>query len=156
MRITGFIVSLIALLLIQIACNSEPKTEQEEPMSEKEQLYKEVMEIHDSVMPKMSDINRVKRKLSDLLESDSLMNDDAKELISQGTEALEAAENAMMDWMRAFKAPKPTDPDQLVIQYLNEEKLNILKVSRQMLNSLEKGEELLKQFEKDTKVNSNN
>jgi hypothetical protein len=106
------------------------------------------MEIHDAVMPKMADINRVKRKLNDLLEADSLMVDEKKLLIYSNIDALVNAENGMMDWMKAFKVPKAIDPDQQVLEYLNNEKANISQVSDQMLNSLKKGEELLKQLEK--------
>lgn len=144
MKKYSFIISILTLTISQFACSSEKKT----ALSEREQLYQEVMEIHDAVMPKMSDINRVKRKLSELIATDSTLTEDEKILMTNGIAALITAETGMTGWMRAFEVPKAGDPDNKVIEYLNNEKQKISQVSEMMLNSLKKGEEILNQLEK--------
>lgn len=144
MKKYGFLVSIITFSLFQFACSSDKKPS----LSERELLYKEVMEIHDAVMPKMSDINRVKRKLSGLIATDSMLTEDDKILLTNGIAALITAETGMEGWMRAFEAPKASDPDKKAIEYLNNEKQKISQVSDMMLNSLKKGEEILNQLEK--------
>lgn len=137
---------IAVLFVFLFACTSESKKEKEPELSEREMLYKEVMEIHDAVMPKMSDINRVKRKLKDHLEEDAINDDSLKSKMNANIDELIAAENSMMDWMKDFKAPKKDDPDQQVIDYLNEEKIKISRVSDQMLSSLENSTKLMDQL----------
>ncbi len=150
MKKCSFIISIITFSLFQFACSSEKKPE----LNEREKLHQEVMEIHDAVMPKMSDINRVKRKLADLMATDSMLTEEAKIALTNGIAALITAETSMTGWMRAFEAPKPSVPDKKAIEYLNNEKEKISSVSDQMLNSLKKGEELLSQLEKGQETNS--
>ena len=141
------------LLLFLASCSSDISTEKEPKLSEREQLYKEVMEIHDAVMPKMSDINRVKRNLDDQIETDSLIDDNLNSKVSIIILELTAAEESMMEWMKGFKVPKKDQPDEQVVSYLKEEKLKISRVSDQMLSSLEDGTKILNQLENDKKEN---
>jgi len=147
------LISFSILLLFQASCSSDTSTEKEPKLPEREQLYKEVMEIHDAVMPKMSEINRVKRNLDDQIEADSLIDDNLKSEVSTMLLELTAAEESMMDWMKGFKVPKKNQADELVIVYLNEEKLKISRVSELMLISLANGTKLLNQLENDKKEN---
>jgi hypothetical protein len=142
-----FLFSFAILLIFQSACNTDSKEGKEEQLSERELIYKEVMEIHDAVMPKMSEINRLKRKLYGQIESDSTISDGVKSEVMATLTELANAENGMMNWMRDFKNPKESDPEQKVIDYLNQEKETISQVSDQMLNSLKKGSKLLDQLE---------
>ena len=148
--------SFFTLLILQLSCVSENKEEKEPKLTEREQLYKEVMEIHDAVMPKMSEINRVKRQLQDLYEVDNSKDDAVKTKLNFSIDELIAAENSMMDWMKAFKAPKTTDSDEHVVSYLKEEKLKISRVSDQMLSSLENGTILMEQLGNGQYQSSNN
>lgn len=142
-----FFISTTILSIFLYACGSDSIEKQEKPLSEPEQLQKEVMEIHDAVMPKMSDLNRVKRKLKDLIESNSSFSNPEKEKINITIDEIISAENAMMDWMKAYKAPKATDPPEKVIDYLKDEKIRISTVNDQMLQTLKNGESLLAQLE---------
>lgn len=81
------------------------------------------MSVHDEVMPKMSDINKLRRKLKKL----DLTDENVISLVAK----LEAADDGMMDWMQAFKLDKKaTIKDQL--SYLNKEQKSIDKVSADM------------------------
>lgn len=150
-----FLIFFFSLLVLQSSCVSENKESKEPELTERESLYKEVIEIHDAVMPKMSDINRVKRKLQDLFEANSSKDDRVKTKLNFAIDELIAAENSMMDWMKAFKAPKKADPDEQVINYLKEEKLKISRVSDQMLTSLDNGTQLMEALEKGQYQTSN-
>ncbi len=158
---TTFFISLLTFLLLQSACGSDSKKPEESievnetQISDRELIYQEVMKIHDAVMPKMSEINRIKRKLRDQMENDASLSDSEKTSVNITIEELAEAEAGMMDWMQAFRAPKKDDPDQKVIDYLNSEKVSISQVSDQMLKSIKKGTDLLNQLEKSQKENSN-
>ena len=148
MNLPKYIIFFSILIFFQIGCTSDINKNSESELSDREKLYKEVMKIHDDVMPKMSDINRVKRNLKDQLEEGKIVNDQMKQKINASIDELIAAEDSMMDWMREFKAPKDADPDEKVIKYLNEEKLKISRVSDQMLSSLQNGSNILDQLKK--------
>lgn len=138
-----FLLFSVAYLFFFSACDSEPK---EKTPSEREQLYKEVMEIHDAVMPKMADLNRLKRNLKAQIKADSTISDSIKTLVNVQLGKLSAAEDGMTDWMRDFKAPKKSDPDEKIIAYLKTEKINISRVSDLMLENLKNGKALLDQL----------
>ena len=142
------IFSFFLLFLLHFACSSESESPKEPELSERELLYKQVMEVHDAVMPKMSDLNRIKRQLKDKLEENAVTDKEMKSQMNLNIDELIAAENSMMDWMKAFKVPKKDDPDKEVIVYLNEEKLKIERVSDQMLSSLQNGTKLLAKLAK--------
>ncbi len=142
-----FFISTAIFSIFLFSCGSDSIEKQEKPLSEPEQLQKEVMEIHDAVMPKMSDLNRVKRKLKDFIETNTSFSEPEKEKINITIDEIISAENAMMDWMKAYKAPKASDPPEKVKEYLKDEKTRITDVNDQMLQTLKNGESLLKQLE---------
>lgn len=123
---------LILITLLIISCGP-PK----DPAYQK--LYDEVMVIHDDVMPKMTDINRAKKKLRKLKDGTN------EELITLQIEQLDAADEAMMSWMHEFDAPElPSLAENL--DYLNKEKTKIQEVSDQMLLSLKEADMLIKTY----------
>ena len=125
---------LFLLSIIIVSCGP-PK----DPAYEK--LYDEVMVIHDEVMPKMTDINRAKKKLRKLKDGSN------EELITLQIEQLDAADEAMMSWMHEFDNPElPTLEENL--NYLNKEKVKIQQVSDQMLQSLQEADLLIKTYSK--------
>jgi len=133
------------LLLTHASCSSNTNRE-------KELLYKEVMEIHDAVMPKLSDINRIKRNLKDQMESNPSIDDKLKSNVGVIINELNTADDSMMNWMNAFKVPNDL-ADEQVILYLKEEKLKISRVSEQMESSLANGSKMLTLLKKDKKEN---
>lgn len=109
-------------------------------------LRDEVFAIHDEVMPKMADLNRLKARMveakTDTLKLDSLAETQVDAVISQ----LEQAEEGMMGWMNNFKGPEKLRDTQLpeeILKYLEEEKAKISKVREDMLNSISAAEQLL-------------
>ncbi len=105
-------------------------------------LKDEVFEIHDEVMPKMGNLRNVRKSL--MLQADSLqaIDSSAAAVLINASDAIAAANEGMMDWMRNFD-PNFEGTDEEVLKYLNDQKASITKVRTDMLESLENGEKLL-------------
>ncbi len=115
-----------------------PKNVQLSP--ENDSLYTLVVAVHDSVMPKMSDISVYQSKISKQISSST--NPKEKEALLNKSSELKKAENGMMLWMNEFKN---TEVDEAFYQkmsaseirdYLLSEEKKIREVSLLMLNSL--------------------
>ena len=129
---------LILLLIISVftACNDDKKVE--------EKAFKEVMEIHDEVMPEMGTLRGLAKSLRakiDSLESDSTeMILKKKGEMKKLAESLDAANESMMDWMRQFEQLEEGTPHGEVMNYLKEQKEAVGKVRDQMLTAKKQGE----------------
>jgi hypothetical protein len=144
---------LMALLLT--ACSSpenkhENTTASGEPMNPKEarqdSLFREMMAIHDDVMPEMDNIMKLKRALNDKM--DSLQNAQGEAAIStdslkQVVQSLEAADDAMMNWMRSNDFEFEGMSHEEIMQELRTEQQNITVVRDMMLNSIEQARKTL-------------
>ena len=103
-------------------------------------LHDEVMEIHDAVMPKMSDINHMQKELKKMIEKlDSTKIEQAESLLAD----LNHADKIMWDWMHEFKVPDVSHSKSVQIQYYAEEKVKIEVVRDKMLSSIEKAKSFL-------------
>ena len=128
------------------SCNSISSENQDQESAKvtllpSEVVYEEIMKIHDDVMPKVKDINRLQKKLKATLETtDAATN---KEEIQSILKQLDEADKGMWDWMSAFKQPSKKSPQDSIIQYLEQEKKTISKVSEDMLNSIATAEKYL-------------
>ena len=128
----------ILLTAILLACQSSTQQKEEVNLDE---LRKEVLAIHDEVMPRMGTLKRVKNSL--LLQADSLgATDSLVATLRETADAIAVANENMMAWMRQYE-PAFEGTDEEVLRYLQEQKSSIEKVQKDMLESLAKGEELL-------------
>lgn len=94
-------------------------------------LEKEVMDIHDEVMPRLGELNRDRKVLQGILQ---VADDEiTKEELLNAIADLEAAEEGMMVWMSEWSVPK-TEPDKTI--YLKAEMVRIQKVKDDMLNGM--------------------
>lgn len=121
------------------ACSDKEK-------EEKDSLMDQVMAAHDEVMPKMGDLRRMSKELSEKADSlsglgDSTYSDQIQQLRNTA-DKIEAANESMMEWMRQFEMPDNEAPVREVLVYLREQKEKIDKVREDMLKSLEEGEAL--------------
>jgi hypothetical protein len=143
---------MIPLFLITgllIACNSSDSAAQK-MQQEEEAAWKEMMKVHDEVMPKMADMNRVARTLRPYLEEGKLEDKRQQEAVNRAIRQLETADDAMMDWMaevKQLKALREEMEHEAIMEYLQQEQNAIAKVRDDMLNSLENGQELLQKLE---------
>lgn len=89
----------IAILIISFSC----KEEQSEESKSFDVQMKETIQIHDDVMPKMSEINsmisRLEAKKETLLEAEE---DKEAELYDTAISDLKEAHDLMMSWMKNF------------------------------------------------------
>ncbi len=142
------LLSLIFSIFILTFSNCSTPTEKKstqvtETKKEQNNLFREVMEIHDEVMPKTSDINRAKRKIKAYLEANPDLDQATRDTLRQVITELTKAEDAMMDWMQGIRNPADSVPHQKAMDYLNNEKKEIETVRDLMLKSLEKGEKTI-------------
>lgn len=104
-------------------------------------LYDQVMDVHDEVMPKVGEINRLQRELKEKIASSPDMVAERKAELEQVISNLDSASNAMMTWMHEFN-PLPDSVDQeKAREYLETEMERIRKVKTLMLESIEKAKE---------------
>jgi len=136
MRQTIFLFLLIALAFS--ACNTE--------QSAQEKLWDEMMAVHDEVMPKMGDLNRLSRNIRAQLDTvppiDTLQKLQQLDLLIR----LGKAEEGMMVWMNELKILddlRATQSHKEIIRYLETEKQRIGAVRDSMLAGIEAGEKAL-------------
>lgn len=129
---------VIAGLLSFISCKEEKKVEEPTQM-------KEVMAIHDEVMPKMGALGKLVGQLKPMADSLGPESIEAKAM-----KDLQNANKAMMDWMQGFG--NRFDSDEIMYgkelteekrKWLNEEEEKIKKVKADINSSIAKAEELL-------------
>lgn len=131
-----------ALLLFAFACSKQTEHNHSETAVDSDNpnqvLYDQVMDIHDEVMPRMDDIERLKRELKEEITNTPDMVSERKAQLEQVISNLDSAGTAMMDWMHKFN-PLPDSADQEEArEYLENEMEKIKKVRDQMNESIEK------------------
>ena len=117
------------LILIVLCAFSIIMCKETDP--EVQALYDDVMEVHDKVMPETSTIHQLKKKLKKLDVQDSTH----MRLIYE----LDAADEAMMEWMAdfsAFKKLADAKKDEK-LQYLHNEYTLINDVSDKMYSAID-------------------
>lgn len=134
-----------AIACLTIACNNNSANQQ----TEEQQAWDAVMAVHDEVMPKMSDINRMSddlRARANALDSTQMAT---KQNLMDAAQALERADEGMMSWMAEVKSPETMRSEQKtheeIMNYLDEQKNKVNQVRDSINNSLEQGKMLLEQ-----------
>jgi hypothetical protein len=106
-------------------------------------LYDQVMGIHDEVMPKMEDLYKAKKELSDKIASSPNMAAEQKKELEDMIAGVDSASNAMMDWMHNFN-PLPDSTDQEAArEYLENEMERIMKVRDRTSETLEQAKAVI-------------
>ncbi len=129
--IMRLLVLLFSFSLFFIACKNKDNISIEKvpTSSSVNNIYDEVMKIHDEVMPKMSEVHRQKRKLTKLLK-----HADGKYIIKEEIEPtilfLEKADESMMTWMNEFDSNKKNLDTQASTEYFKSQKQEIEKISK--------------------------
>ena len=139
MKIKYVIFTLLTFVLL-FSCKEKKETE--ETLTQ----MKEVMAIHDEVMPKMGTIGRLVGELKPKV--DSTETGIAYEMAMKD---LQAAHKSMMDWMKGFgdrftsdeilNGAELTKEKQM---WLNEEEEKVIALREQINTSIENAEKLLK------------
>jgi len=134
---------LILLLILPVLLNSCKTNEKNESNSSK---MKEVMAIHDEVMPKMGTISKLVAALKPMADSTSTGIEYQKAM-----QDLQGAHTSMMDWMKGFG--DRFDSDEILNgkeltpqkqQWLNEEEEKVKALREEINSSIANAENLLK------------
>ena len=121
---------IFLFLLIFSACKEKQKSAE----TDQNQLYKEVMAIHDQVMPEITTIHNLKKDLK------AIEKPETKDIILHQVKELNDADEAMMTWMAAFKVPENKTQEEA---YLLLEKEKIKQVSDLMYASMDRAKKLI-------------
>lgn len=138
------IILFLSFSTFMISCKEEKKTE---ATSVENNQMKEVMAIHDEVMPKMGKIGKLVGQLKPMVDTTAQGKDYAKAMRD-----LQAANESMMKWMQDFGDQFDSDEimngKELTEQkklLLNVEEENIKMVKKQIETSIANAEALLKE-----------
>ena len=126
------------------SCKNEPK-----PKSPEDILFKQVMRVHNEVMPKMKKLDEAKQRAQLLLDtlagsrqsSDSAYAQQLQSLIQE----LDNASFVMGTWMKEFQYDKDRINQELRIKYLESELKKVTVVKTAILNSLSRADSLIRQ-----------
>jgi len=105
-------------------------------------LHKEVMDVHNEVMPKMDEIFKMKESLKNKVASTPTMSAESKKTMEATISQLDSAGEGMMIWMRKFNPPPDSTGREEAKTYLENEMIKIKKVRQDILAALEKGKSL--------------
>lgn len=108
---------------------------------EKSTLEKQVMAIHDEVMPKLGELNKDRKALQKILKSTT--DENIKSELLKAITGLENADDGMMDWMAEWKVPEEKSEQEA---YLNKEMVRITKVKSDMLESMKTAKVLKEKY----------
>ncbi|MGD1842109.1 MAG: hypothetical protein ACFB0B_14615 [Thermonemataceae bacterium] len=131
---------LFIIVLVFSACE-----EQNPKLAQQNALEKEVMAIHDSIMPRMGQLKALKKAFKDSLAisaADSTVDNPFETTLQSNLAALDEADKAMWDWMHNYQAPDSVQIDANLI-YLEEQKKLILEVKEKMESSMTNAQQTL-------------
>ena len=106
-------------------------------------LEKKILAVHDSVMPRMSDLMRLQKEVSAKLAN---ADGSEKEKGLQISQQLKQADETMMDWMHQYKGDTLKELDQQqALDYLKIQEKKVNAMSSLMRKSLTDAEKYLKE-----------
>lgn len=137
-------ISLFALIFTISACNNATDNADagsSDGGDEVEVLFKDVIRVHDEVMPKMGTMGKLQNQLREAWETA-----EDSTLYTKSHVDLQNAKDGMMDWMHDFEDPRKKDDwdDAARIEYLKGEMEKITEVKEMTWEAIATAEELLK------------
>ena len=127
--------SLLLLTVLLIGCQQKGNQE----------LYDEVMKVHDEVMPKMNDIHKAKQQLKNEITNTPDITEARKTELETIIVKLDSASEGMMVWMREFNPPPDSKGVEQARDYLKNEKEKVEKVKKDITEALEKAKGVTKE-----------
>ena len=126
----------LSITLLLVSCQSVDKKNQEQ----EQLLEKEVLNIHDEVMPltellevKQNQIKKITSSLDSIIKAKPQI--DTIQISKQATQIIQDitnANDAMMNWMHEFSADYTNKKHTEIIKYLDKEKLNLTNIRKQV------------------------
>lgn len=138
-----YIILFVLPLALFAACQGNASNEEE-----KTELENKVMAIHDEAMAKMGDIYKLRRSLRSMRDTLEAQQADSSAILplEQEITGLNMADEAMMQWMRQYKAPDTLQHEQ-AMQYLQQELTKVERVQTIMDSTLEAAQATVKKYE---------
>ncbi len=138
--------TFIAFMLLLTGCDKSKKAQK----TEFDNLFAEVMKIHDDVMPETNNLYKLKKNAQENIAVLPDTNSMIKELMDIQILS-DKADDAMMDWMANFKIPESEHKSK--ITYLQNEKIAITDVRELILGTIYDGKSLIRKSDKYIKKN---
>jgi hypothetical protein len=137
---------ILSIALLSWSCNKKSNDHsshhEEVEQGGNQELYDDVMDIHDEVMPKMDDIYKLKEELKNKLTDVPNMADEKKREIETIISRLDAASEGMMVWMRNFDPLPDSLGEEKARKYLEEQKEKVTTVKEDMLKAIEDAKDM--------------
>jgi len=129
----------------QVSPDANPTTEeQKQDLSQKpeiDNLFMQVMEVHDEIMPLMGEVVSLKKKLKEDLKNEPSNKSEIEEAI----DGLQNSDDAMMNWMHSFDAEKAKANTIQAKEYLASQLVEVKKMRETFLLGYEKAKSLTNQ-----------
>lgn len=116
-----------------------------------DELFAEVMRVHDEVMPETANLYKLKKYAQDDLEILPENHEFVEQLVKTKI-AADKADDAMMDWMAEFKVPESSHDEKM--KYLKSELSKIKEVSHLIKSTIADGRKFIKKV--DHHIHKNN
>ncbi len=154
------LVYCLFMVAVLVGCQSATPSETNGKLAEAQEIYAETMTLHDAVMPRMDELMQLRQKLQlrvdALREADSVAYADSLQKIAIAVQNLQAADRAMMQWMRNVEKVPGTEqslsasPDEEVIvdtvnliQRQQQQLADMRQVKERMENSIEEAQGMI-------------
>ena len=133
-------IGIVAFLVFFAACQQkssdhEHGSHDHSEESANQELYEEVMRIHDEVMPKMNDLHKAKTSMKTRLAMPGLAEGERQQIERQIARVDSAAEG-MMIWMRQFNPIPDSAGEEEAREYLEQELQKVKEVRKDILEAL--------------------
>jgi hypothetical protein len=128
---------LLGFILSFTACDNSDKEAESK-------LNQEIMKVHDEVMPKMSELNRMKRQIGAYKDAVPDDNAEMKDSLINAILMLAKTEDNMNDWMGSYKYPNPDIKHDEMMKYLKGKQDTIKQISNEVFMTIAIGNGLLK------------
>lgn len=110
-----------------------------------QQLYDEVMAIHDEVMPKMDDLRRYKKDFQAEIANSTTITEARKTQLESSIVMLDSASDGMWKWMRDFNPIADSEGEEKARKYLLDQKEKVTRVKEDMMKALDEAKKLKSQ-----------
>ena len=110
-------------------------------------MVKQVIDIHDKVMPKMGNMTKLQKDLrKEIEELEGQDTADAERVAAMKTAVakLESAKAGMRNWMKEFEHPSAEQAESEALKYLESELKKVEQLRDDILSSLKQAENLMK------------
>ena len=137
-------------LLVFTACKDNEQNERKDgfsdiPKNKEDSLFQEVMEGHNIGLARMSKITKYLTRIQKSLDSINKLpaakiDEGYQQTLIDLQEDLNYAEYGMNTWMEEFKIDSAKENSEKRIQYLESEKIKVIKVKESILGSLRRAD----------------